>query len=432
MVAGRRDRIADREEHRERQQQRRLADGLAAVDAVFRVLAGVELHVEHRRAVVRGRDLVGAGRVRRQLAALWMPHQLFGRQPAHALDERAFDLADVDGRVQRFAGVVQDVGAQQFPLAGERVDDHFAHGRAVREVVERSAEHLLAVPAQAGRGVEAVGPKLHTVEVALCDDRAERQRLAVDSDLVVRETHILRIAAVVRGHARGEALLDLARGVLRRLAVQVGPGRRGGGRRVRDLLRVGRGHAHPLEADAQLVRHHLCDFRVQSLAHFGAAVVDEDRAIVVDVDQRAGLVEVLDVERDSELQRRERDAALEHRAGRVELGDRLAARAVVAARFELGAELMDDVVGDDLPIGRDVVLRLAVEVGAAHVHRVFAQRARDRVEDVLDRDRSLRAAEAAEGGVALRVGLAREAVHRHVGQPVGVVEVAERARHHRA
>jgi hypothetical protein len=49
------------------------------------------------------------------------------------------------------------------------------------------------------------------------------------------------------------------------------------------------------------------------------------------------------------------------------------------------------------------------------------------VEDVLDGDRALRAAEAAEGGVALGVGLARVAVHGHVGQPVGVVEVAQRA-----
>jgi hypothetical protein len=43
-----------------------------------------------------------------------VPDQLFGRQPAHALDERAFDLADVHRRVQRAADVVQDVGAQHF------------------------------------------------------------------------------------------------------------------------------------------------------------------------------------------------------------------------------------------------------------------------------------------------------------------------------
>ena len=38
VPADRRHRVADREEHRERQQQRRLADGLAAVDAVGHVV----------------------------------------------------------------------------------------------------------------------------------------------------------------------------------------------------------------------------------------------------------------------------------------------------------------------------------------------------------------------------------------------------------
>jgi hypothetical protein len=38
--------------------------------------------------------------VRQQLARLRVPDQFFHRQPTHALDEGAFDLADVDGRVQ--------------------------------------------------------------------------------------------------------------------------------------------------------------------------------------------------------------------------------------------------------------------------------------------------------------------------------------------
>ena len=230
--------------------------------------------------------------------------------------------------------------------------------------------------------------------------------------------------------AGGQALADLARRVLRGLAVQVAAGRGGGRRGVGHLLRVGRGAAHRLERHAEFVRHHLRDLRVQALAHFGAAVVHEDRAVVVDVHQRAGLVEVLDVERDAELHRRERQAALEHRAGRVECGDLFAACAVAAARLEFVGQLVDDVVVDLLAIRRR--LALAVVVGAAHVERVFPQRARDAVEDVLDRDRALRPPEAAERGIALRVGLAGVAVHRHVGQPVGVVEVAERARHHRA
>jgi hypothetical protein len=47
-----------------------------------------------------------------------------------------------------------------------------------------------------------------------------------------------------------------------------------------------------LKRDAQLVRDDLRDLGVEALAHLRAAVVHEDRAVVVDVHQRAGLVEV--------------------------------------------------------------------------------------------------------------------------------------------
>ena len=368
----------------------------------------------------------------RELAALRMPHQFLGREPAHALDEGALDLADVDRRVQRLACVVQDVGAQQLPFAGQRVDDHLAHRRAVGVVVERAALHLVLVPAQAGRGVEAVGPQLLAVEVGLAHHGAEGQRAAVDLDLVVGEAHRAGLAAMALGRALGQPLADLARGVLRGLAVEVGAGRSRRGRGVRDLGRVGGRDAHALEAHAELVRHHLRHLGVQALAHLGAAVVHQDRAVGVDMHQRAGLVEVLDVERDAELQRCQRQPALEHRARGVEAGDLLAPRAVVARGLELGHQLVHDVVGHGLAVGRHVVLALAVEVDAPHVERIAAQLARHRVHDVLDRDRALRAAETAEGRVALRVGLARVAVHADVGQPVGVVEVAQRARHHRA
>ena len=43
--------------------------------------------------------------------------------------------------------------------------------------------------------------------------------------------------------------------------------------------------------DAQLVRDDLRDLGVQALAHLGAAVVHEHRAVGVDVHQRAGLVQ---------------------------------------------------------------------------------------------------------------------------------------------
>ena len=58
-----------------------------------------EIDLEVRGDVAGGGDFVGAGCVGGEIA-LVVPHQLLGGQPAHALDESAFDLADVDGRVQ--------------------------------------------------------------------------------------------------------------------------------------------------------------------------------------------------------------------------------------------------------------------------------------------------------------------------------------------
>ena len=88
------------------------------------------------------------------------------------------------------------------------------------------------------------------------------------------------------------------------------------------------------------MRHHLRHLGVQALAHLGAAVVHEHRAVGVDMHQRAGLVEVRDVERDAELHRRQRQALLQHRARRVEGGDGGAPRGVVAVALELGDQFV--------------------------------------------------------------------------------------------
>eukprot|EP00955_Chlamydomonas_euryale_P016106 172078-Chlamydomonas_euryale.AAC.3 len=52
------------------------------------------------------------------------PLQLLEARPAHALHERAFHLADVDGRVDGVADIHGDVGAQQLEVAGQHVELH--------------------------------------------------------------------------------------------------------------------------------------------------------------------------------------------------------------------------------------------------------------------------------------------------------------------
>ena len=71
-----------------------------------------------------------------------------------------------------------------------------------------------------------------------------------------------------------------------------------------------------------------------------------------------------------------------------------------------------------------------VEVVAAHRIARQPERARDGIDDRLDRQHPLRPAIAAEGGVGDGVGAAGEAAQADVGQPVAVVGVAQGARDH--
>ena len=70
---------------------------------------------------------------------------------------------------------------------------------------------------------------------------------------------------------------------------------------------------HAVEPDAEFLRRHLRDFLKQALAHFRAAVIEVNRAVLIDVHQRAGLIEMRERERNAEFHRRQRDAALQDR-----------------------------------------------------------------------------------------------------------------------
>ena len=69
--------------------------------------------------------------------AFVVPPQLFRREPTDALNEAAFDLPHVDGRIERATDVVQDVDAKQSIFARQRVDRHLGHCGAIAEIIER-------------------------------------------------------------------------------------------------------------------------------------------------------------------------------------------------------------------------------------------------------------------------------------------------------
>ena len=62
------------------------------------------------------------------------------------------------------------------------------------------------------------------------------------------------------------------------------------------------------ERHAEFLGDDLRDLGEQALPHLGAAVIELDRAVGIDVHQRAGLVEVDQREGNAELHRRQRDA----------------------------------------------------------------------------------------------------------------------------
>ena len=100
--------------------------------------------------------------------ALAVPDQLLGRQPARALHITAFDLPDVQRRVQRCACVMQDIGAQNAVFTGQSVHGDLGDRSAIGEVEERTAAALDPVPFDLGCFVE---PGRRQADAALIGQR---------------------------------------------------------------------------------------------------------------------------------------------------------------------------------------------------------------------------------------------------------------------
>ena len=179
------------------------------------------------------------------------------------------------------------------------------------------------------------------------------------------------------------------------------------------------------------MRHHLRHLGVEALAHLGAAVVDQDGPVGIHMHQRPRLVEMRHVERDAKLDGGQRQATFEHSAAGVVGAYCRPACRVTCLLGQLGHQWADDVVVKHLAVRCHVVAGGAVKVGLPHRQRVQAQLARHAVQDHLDGQRALRPTKTTERGVALGVGAGAIAVHGHVGQPVGVVKVAQGPGHHR-
>jgi len=316
---------------------------------------------------------------------------------------------------------VQDIDPLHPVLPGERAHAYLAAGSATREVIEGTAPGRVAIEVDRGRAVEAVRAQGDARQVGLLDEVLEGQALAAGVHPVVGELDLAGIAAEVLGGESHEPALDAVAGIEGRHAVHVRAGRRRRRRGVGDLVGPGGADENALVAHAERPRDHLRDLGVQPLPHLRAAVVQVDAAVGVDVHQRAGLVQVLRGEGDTELHRGERQAAAHVVPRRVEAGNSLAPGPVVAVIGEPAHEIRQHRFLDGLSVGRDIAL--GVEVVQAHVQRVAANAARDIVEHGLGGDQTLRAAEAAESGVRDLVGAAVEPADARGPEVVGIVRV---------
>ena len=69
-----------------------------------------------------------------------------------------------------------------------------------------------------------------------------------------------------------------------------------------------------VEPDAELLRRDLRHLLKQALAHLRAAVIEVNRAVLIDVHQRAGLVEMRECEGDAEFYGRQRQCRVSRSA----------------------------------------------------------------------------------------------------------------------
>jgi hypothetical protein len=224
-------------------------------------------------------------------------------------------------------------------------------------------------------------------------------------------------------------LPELSAGIGHRGAIQVGGGRRGGGRGVGHFVGTGRHDADGFDGQPQAFGRDLPDLGVEALPHLRAAVVHLHAAIAVDEHQRAALIEEGGGERDSELDRGDRHAAFAVRMRRVEALDLFPPLREPAGFQELAPDGLDTRgIFHGLPVMGGVAL--AIEIALAHHFGRQAERARGAVQNVFDDQHALGAAEAAKGGLRGFVGSADVSGDFHGWQVVSVVEVEHGAPEH--
>mmetsp|Transcript_11607 Transcript_11607/g.27570 ORF Transcript_11607/g.27570 Transcript_11607/m.27570 type:complete len:435 (-) Transcript_11607:526-1830(-) len=292
--------------------------------------------------------------------------------------------------------------------AGDERGAHLADRSAVGVVVERP-----------------VAPKARDV-----GSRVEAVCAEVDAVHPGRGCELRRAGAGRLGAVGLEARRDLLAGIPHRRAVHVGRRRRRGRRGVGNLVGRRLGYEDVAQGDAERLRRHLRHLGVQPLPHLHAAVGHEAGAVRVHVDERARLVEHLGGEGDAKLGRRRGQPALAEAVLGIESADGLPPALQPPRLLEhlLPAD-RDPVELELLPVVRKIAL--AVEVELPDLLWGLPKLPCDALHDLLYHHHPLRAAKASEGRVGGLIGPTDVPDSSHVGDPVAVVNVQQRAVHDR-
>lgn len=262
-------------------------------------------------------DLVCAWAAGEELTGVPLPEGFFDGEEALSLDESAFDLAVVDGRVDGASDVHLEVGADCGVVAGETVDFDFGEGDTLGEVEEHFTLVLAPDVANFGSLVEAVRGEVDTVKVGGC------------GELVHAGVRAKLLAVGL------ETFVELLAGVPDGISVQVGGCGGGGGRGIGYSVGGGFGDVDVFKWDLECFgcnHGHLC---VKTLTHLSSSVSYQDRTIVVNVYQSTSLVEEQGGEGDTKLGWNESKASLLPLVGCVELVDCLPPGFVVRLLFDL-------------------------------------------------------------------------------------------------
>ena len=368
-----------------------------------------------------------------------IPDQLLGRQPARALHIGALDLADIQRRVQAGPGIVQDIGAQDAVFARQPVDHHLGDRGAIGEVEERPPLTAQPVPGKLGCRVKPRRRKRNPRHIGRRDDLGKAPALARCPHLPGVEDYLGRGAARARGDEVGQPAAQGLAGVLHRHAVHVCPRRGRRGRGIGHFRSIGRGDPHLRRVDPQNCRRDLHHLRMQPLTHLGAAVVERDRAIGIDLHQRARLIEMGQREGNPELHRRKRNPTRQGSICAIPIGNFGLPRGKIRRFLQACDQLGQHAVFHLLAIMRRLVflgpntlgggrggrgpprLRRIIEIQRPQLGRIPAHDPRQMLDRAFHPQQPLRAAETAKGGVRLRIRAQPMALDAQRGDEIAAI-----------